>query len=173
MTNEEMHIRLDLLAKIDSESIWTADLVLQIHNIFRNKKADYIFCSRTLQVEDDYRDVGYYKSSFKKDQERVTKAFKSLDTLNSSSFCIPHLPLSVLLNATCNPKCVAIVLVDNQILQSESLKTKGNYVGHYVILCGISRENDDVEQSYLLDGLSKSEREEYCLVLSNVSYHTL
>jgi hypothetical protein len=180
LLGEEFEQRQCLLRMIGSESIWTADLVLQIHQLFRIGKpqqqhAHYLFCSKTLQVEQDHQTVGYYRAAFGKDQSRVTDTFYELEHLGASMLCLPHLPLQNVVRAVCHMNCIAIVLVDNSVLlhskQSFSLDNDDDrYVGHYVILCGISRQKEDLKKAYsdasvLVEGAT--EEEDYCLVLCN------
>jgi hypothetical protein len=63
---------------------------------------------------------------------------------------------------------VAIVLVDNFVLKCKEKKNDGEdrYIGHYVILCGISRQKEHIEAADELEGMSGIE-EDYCLVLCN------
>jgi hypothetical protein len=75
--------------------------------------------------------------------------------------------------------CIAIVLVDNSVLlhskQNNFAVDNNNddrYVGHYVILCGISRQKEDLEKAFCSDATlvvegASQEEEDYCLVLCN------
>jgi hypothetical protein len=172
MIPEEKLKRQELLQCIGSESIWTADIVLQLQSLLQNENADYIFCSKNLTVDDDHRDVGYYRASFGRDKHRVQNAFSQLEKCSTNLFSTSCLPLPIVMNAVCNPNCVAIVLLDNHTLYAKKTDNnrKDEYVGHYVVLCGISREREHIAAAEQQDGSSGEEEKEYCLVLLNVSY---
>ena len=97
-----------------------------------------------------------------------------------SLFCVQHLPLHLVVNAVCDDNCIALVLIDNSILLHYGNKTHYNghddngddnnggdnnkttsndisnrrYVGHYVLLCGISKKKEhlDIAKSLFDDG---------------------
>eukprot|EP00980_Cylindrotheca_fusiformis_P010543 scaffold2334_cov118-Cylindrotheca_fusiformis.AAC.15 len=169
MTPEEMSKRQALLQHINSESIWTADIVLQLQGLLEN--AEYVFCSKHLAVNDSYKDLGYYRTSFGADKLRVETAFTKLETSSKNLFSVECLPLELVLNAVCNPNCIAIVLLDNHVLYDNETdsEVQDNYTGHYVILCGISRASADIASAQFQD-CSSGKEEEYCLVLCNVSF---
>ena len=172
MTPEEVSFREILLEDIGS-SIWTADIVLQIHKWLHNNqhttKAKYLFSSKRLSVARGYEELSYYKQAFASDEERVNKVFAELKRLQSSSlFRVERLPIPMIVNAICHSNCIALVLLDNSILNIEtSDNNKSNqYVGHYVLLCGISRKQEHLDFANSWGGTFC---EDYCLVFMNVS----
>lgn len=174
MLPHEKRKRQGLMQDIDSESIWTADIVLQLDFLLETHKADYVFCTKTFAVDDAYIDVGYYRASFGVDKKRVEIAFSQLLAQRGKNlFSTSHLPLTLVLNAVCSPNCIAIVLLDNHILYAKDTDMNGEdqYSGHYVILSGISRATEDIATAHIQDGSSGQDKEDFCVVLANVSYH--
>lgn len=170
LLEEEREQRKILLENIHSESIWTADLVLQIHKLFQNEEAcsyRYLFSSKvTEEVDSDYKDVGYYSAAFGSDQIRVNNIFHELKRLEASTLCTPRLPLRCVINAVGLNNCVAIVLIDNTVLKSREIINDGvdRYTGHYVILCGTSKEKEHLRAAHEFEG-APGRGEDYCLVL--------
>jgi hypothetical protein len=129
LLRHETEERDAILKRIGATSIWTAELVLELHKfiILPNKNAaagDYLFCSKTLQVEMEHRDVGYYQSEFGTDQARVTGVFETLrEQLRAPMMCLQELPLHHVLRAVSHPDCVAMVLVDNSVLTNTNTNT--------------------------------------------------
>jgi hypothetical protein len=197
---EEVQERQELLQAMGGgESIWTADLVLQIHKRLLTVHCHYLYCSTSMQVTEDYQNLGYYRDSFRNDQSRVAKTFDELKGLRASSLLCSSpqqqqkqpLSLPCVIHAVCHPDCVAMVLLDNYVLLHSTTKQDGtsttnggdeeeeedNYTGHYVLLCGISRDQRHVQSAYkyddddddgaALEGLGDEVEEDYCLVLCN------
>jgi len=155
--------------------------------------ASLLFCSTKMSVNDSYNDYEYYRKAFGNDEKRVHCQFHyaknnglpmfqhlsgaPVSTTNDSGNS-EHLDLNNVLSMIIRDNCVAIVLIDNNVLFPgngcngvEDMKSKkhktssgknvsneycaaGNqshegglsYVGHYVILCGISRDPNDIAQ---------------------------
>jgi hypothetical protein len=197
---EEVQERQELLQAMGGgESIWTADLVLQIHKRLWTVHCHYLYCSTSMQVTEDYQNLGYYRDSFRNDQSRVAKTFDELKGLRASTLLCSSLQkelqqpqqkqplsLSCVIHAVCHPDCIAMVLLDNYVLLHSTTKEdvtsttnmgeeeeEDNYTGHYVLLCGISRNQRDLQSAYKYDdaaalkGLDDGVGEDYCLVLCN------
>ena len=195
----EIEERDAVIDRIGATSIWTAELVWELHQHIlphlQNQKHQYLFCSRTFQVENDHKDIGYYQSQFTTDQARVSNVFQKLkqnQKASSSMMCLPHgIPLEHVVQATNHPCCVAIVLIDNSILIGPSSQltsddnSSGNnndqYQGHYVILCGTSRCPTHIESArkYCVseeftnnEDVTNDGTHDYCLVVCNPNRYT-
>ncbi|CAJ1928200.1 unnamed protein product [Cylindrotheca closterium] len=159
MVPEDEKLRETLIGNIGAKSIWTADLVLELHKLLgQGSSADYIFCSKNMGVDESYKDFGYYRDNFARDQERVNDAFVELQTCSTSCFSTSHLPLPLVMNAVSHPNCIAIALVDNTKLHGFDWS---EYLGHYVIICGCSSDPSH------LDLTTNVQNEDRCLVLKN------
>jgi hypothetical protein len=211
LSTQEREERARFLEIIQTESVWTADLVLLIDQLFKQwsdknqsfedeeqrPQHGYLFCSKTLAVDVGFRDFSYYQAAFLQDQVRVTEKFQELGRLGSNTLRLDHLPLNAVINVVANRNCVAIVLMDNSTLFRTSSSHDNNlsrlggvfaalglqspqketFAGHYVVLCGISTNPDDVQmaqsvdrETYINGGCKDSKDKDskddsYCLVL--------
>jgi len=176
MSDEEWEQYDSLRNSIQTQSVWTADLVLQLQTLLPSYECRYLFCSKTFQVEQAHRDVHYYQDTFHDDEMRVTYIFRKLSQESENSMlCVPGgMKLELILCATRHPTCIAMVLVDNNLLQRkewEGHSTTTNYIGHYVILCGISHDPDHIATARDLDGYHSDDASlngqdnSFCLVL--------
>jgi len=171
LSPEEDVLRTAILNQIASPSIWTADLVWQLHRLLTNNDDDccyhdygvpklsarFLFCSQTMQVVTEHSSMDYYEENFDQDHIRVTRLFDQLqDETPSALHSLPKLFFSWVLAAVQNPNCIAMVLVDNSLLCKEVSRA---YAGHYVLLCGTSCEEEHIERS--------GTEESYCLMLCN------
>ena len=191
------HLRLEkkwLIEYVATESIWTIDLVMLLQHIIsdgissRNEegkhssttinhkqyKFSYLFCSTKFGVDKTYNNIGYYKDAFTLDEIRVNNLFEiaekqDLPLLETST---TNLTLHVLANIVSRKGVVAIVLLDNRILKNLSIEAS-TYCGHYVILCGISRDENDIKCAQVNAALSvekevqNDDRFDFCLVVKN------
>lgn len=173
LTEEEGRQYRALRSAIRSESIWTADLVLQLRSLLENYDSQYLFCSKSFKVDKTYSDVKYYQETFQSDEDRVTKIFLRLEIESSDNmYCAPGgLDLEIILNAVSHPSLIAVVLIDNSILGRKGPLEDGaavHYVGHYVILCGVSNDPIHVQQARTREGQSELTTNEVdctCIVL--------
>lgn len=185
MSDVEAQKYRSLRNAINTESIWTADLVFQLDSLFHESSVRYLFCSKTFQVQKDYKDVGYYQAAFRTDEQRVTSIFDKLKSnLCDCMHCVPNgIPLHVVLNTVSHSNCIAIVLIDNAILRrkqplASSCRHETFYVGHYVILCGVSRHPDHLisarELEACVDGTTIENEGEstFCIVLCDPGQHS-
>jgi hypothetical protein len=175
LTFAEMEERTCMLEEIGTHSVWTADLVLFMDKLVRDQQhgCRYLFCSKTLDVDHGHSDIGYYRAAFDDDRVRVTTKFARLKRIGSATLCISDLPTERVLDIVSQETCVAIVLIDHYILLSSKAventgghAKKDTYIGHYVILCGISRRAEDIQIAQSMDGHSDG-KETCCLVLMN------
>jgi hypothetical protein len=175
LTFAEMEERTCILEEIGTHSVWTADLVLLMDQLVRKQPHEcrYLFCSKTLDVDHGHSDIGYYRAAFDDDRVRVTTKFERLKRLGSATLCISNFPIQRVLGIVSQETCVAIVLIDHSILRSskavantDAHATKDSYIGHYVILCGISKRVEDIQIAESLDAHSNG-KETFCLVLMN------
>lgn len=176
-TDEELIVRQALHHSIGTESIWTADLIQQLDTMPRRERDEvrYLFCSTTFEVDQNYSEFGYYEAAFGSDEARVAKIFESLRSGPRSEqlVCRPEgLTLEFVLDLVSHEDCVAIVLVDNAVLQQSYLDKNGStcYVGHYLLLCGVSRDPNHVQAANSLDGRYGT-RDGFCLVVCNPGQH--
>ena len=185
LTAAEAQERAQMLRMVGSTSIWTADLVLLIHQLFLQDTNDqqeqqkpnrpqhhrYLFCSKMLEVDVGHRDLSYYKAAFSNDEVRVSEKFAELGRLNASMLRMTNLPLGWVLNVVDNNNCVAIVLVDTSTMFARSSRhnhgEKQDFCGHYVVLCGITYDETKVSiaQSYDSEnnGGETTNNENFCL----------
>jgi hypothetical protein len=199
--SEEEHIeRQVLLEKAATCSIWTSDLVLlledlvQTHHPFR-----YLYCSNTFQVNESFQDMSYYHSAFDHDRIRVQHRFDTIHTqglpiLECHGLSMRRLQHLLMRYAG---NIMAIVLIDNALLKQASSspcttpllssstsypsimteKSMHEYVGHYLVLAGISYDPDHVALAHAHDvaisscndtnGNDSAESEDYCWVVHN------
>lgn len=174
-----------LIEHIATESIWTIDLVMLLQHIISKETEEnsstneqytfsYLFCSTKFGVDKTYNNIGYYKDAFTSDEIRVNKLFEiaekqDLPLLETST----NLTLQVLVNVVSRKGVVAIVLLDNRILKNDCNEVS-TYCGHYVVLCGISRDEKDIRSAAQLKASVKEEEVQnddllydFCLVLKN------
>lgn len=174
LSTDEIQERQYLLDAVGTQSIWTPDLVLQLDVLLKQEgRGRYLFCSKTFEVVKDYQQVGYYRAAFGSDEERVTRIFEQFATSDIKSHMVrmeQGVPLPQILDAVCHPNCIALVLVDNAILSNSGKDSKGetSYIGHYVILCGISQNEEEINMARSLD---KAEEATFCLVISNPAFY--
>ena len=186
--------REELLEAVGTQSVWTVDLVVQIHhflecavydrkesldlrNSITKENADdtlgnrapiapatFLFCTTTLEVNEALQDYSYYEKAFDQDRVRVEKLFDFIRKENIPVLRVPTkfacsrdtgpggLPLEHVIHLVQKENCIAIALVDNSILLrgmygegcegTEALPANESYVGHYVLIVGVCREDD-------------------------------
>ena len=140
----------------------------------------YVFCSTKFGVDESYIKFGYYEEAYANDFKRVERLFSIALQESMPILQIPYLSLELLVSIVSRKGCVAIVLVDNAILlgrgascnsEDGDLRTteaSNTYSGHYVVLCGISYDSNDISYTQSNDGLDYSCcGEEFCMVLNN------
>jgi hypothetical protein len=179
-----------MLDKLQTQSIWTIDLVMLLESIFNDapprlkfpkrhllngSNVKYLYCSNYLGVDETYKGLTYYRNAFGKDEKRVSKLFSiarnnSIPMLNISEICIDFV-----VDIVSKRNCLAIVLLDYSILGNKNAHfeddMKGNteststeFSGHYVILSGISTNENDIAEAKKFGQVKDSS---YCMVISN------
>ncbi|KAL9188363.1 hypothetical protein ACHAXT_006741 [Thalassiosira profunda] len=180
---------------VATRSIWTIDLVILLAYIIRGRggfniecvlgcqesschhqkdcfsfeklsSVSYLYCSTTFEVNDSYNTMNYYKDAFASDEKRVKKLFEIASKRKVPLLKTPRISLETLVDIVSREGVVAVVLVDNRILRNEA---SDSYSGHYVILCGISYDENDIEYANM-DSSAEEKRldsNNYCMVLKN------
>lgn len=118
---------------IGTQSVWTVDLV---HCLAKTWKLSLLYCSTNIGVNPDLQQLEYYRSAFGSDSVRVRQRFASLSQdalLETHSLTVSDIVALVSLR-----NVVAIALVDNTTFKY----AEGPYVGHYVLLVGVSNQNE-------------------------------
>jgi hypothetical protein len=185
-----------MLEQLQTQSVWTVDIVLLLDRLIRSQirsqeqqqqSASYLFCSKTLGVNETLQDVRYYRAAFGVDQGRVQDLFGEIERRNLPVLQVASLQLEQIVAVIQLPDSIAIALVDNFVLLGGSNKappivrqsaeddasfsrndpdgddTSGvldTYAGHYIILQGTSCEPNHLLQAGVVD-------DEYCFVVQN------
>jgi len=161
----------ELMRKIiGTDSVWTIDLVLLLQTIFCGRTDSgvdidtpppitYLFCSKLLQFNETYNRFQYYRHAFSADQSRVPDLFARAREARWPMLQTSHLDLHVVVDIVSRQDSVAIALVDCRILNRsvesdanissvDSLLGSSSYSGHYILLCGISTNPDNIRQAH-------------------------
>lgn len=142
LTHRELLERSWMIDSVDTESVWTIDLVILLEHILGREtreglefpggnlgdwsgvSASYLFCSTKLGVDESYNRLGYYKHAFQNDEVRVTNRFQLAKELGLPTLCVTRLDLSAVVDVVSRPNCIAIVLVDNVVLLNPQADSK-------------------------------------------------
>ena len=168
LSSSEMLERNAILQFLETQSIWTIDLVMLLEKIrcpsccedddnsaaipdfFPNDVVDsfsYLFCSNKLGVAEDYRNFHFYEQSFQQDSIRVTRYFEHAIQLKLPVLQVRQLSFERIIQCVSkHPHVIALFLVDNRVLRHGN-EIHGPYSGHYVLLCGISYDPTHVSQA--------------------------
>jgi hypothetical protein len=172
---------------VGTESIWTIDLVsllnYTINAIDQNAtRLSYAFCSTKFGVRQSHSDIDYYSAAFEQDIQRVERLFSSAAENKIPMLKVSHLSLKVLMNFVSRKGCIAIVLIDNRVILNQTLEgeeqctgavERNAYSGHYVIICGVSYNNDDLiyaktqYTNHSSDAMKNLQISEFCFVVKN------
>ena len=189
----EVMERSALLNKVDTKSIWTVDLLWLLENVLsrdekepndnnqkqsqpNHRNTTYLFCSEVLGVNSSHGTTGYYEKAFSADSHRVMKLSEEMVSLNLPLLCPYHLEFDYLLEMISYDHCIAVVLVDNYVLKKldeddENDNKDDTYLGHYLIVCGISRDPDHLVSAYshqeIEDFNADDSGDLFCLVVVN------
>lgn len=172
-----------MLQLIGTESIWTVDLVWILQSLSDKYpgKFSYLFCTKELTVNDNLSQFHYYKDAFAQDRPRILNRFTMIAQRNLPTFQCNSLKLDDMIYCIQNTNCIAMVLVDNQILTGNNAPGE-SYTGHYILLLGISKQPECIRLAMNNDPVSTSHHStngnNICLVLGNpadesASYITL
>lgn len=182
--------RARLLSLVGTKSIWSIDLVCILQEVTASSpnssclELNYLFCSKTLSVNESLSGFRYYQAAFARDRIRVRDRFGKARELQLPMLQTSRgLELPILVDCLRRRNCIAIALVDNHILRNpgcsndETTKTTAAaYTGHYIVLVGISDDSDHVRQAV---GDDATTVHDYCLVAHNpgvddrISYYTV
>ena len=189
MNSDEVKQRSAFLESIGSQSIWTADLIVLLEELSTREyhpqsssspstisSMRYLFCSKTLTVDQHHSDLDYYRAAFVDDSARVSNKFQQLKA-NGAPMCKIAKKLSIhrVVELIQRPNCVAIALVDNSILccppKEETTRSDRKqslpYMGHYILLCGVSDNADHIRQATSYVGRDETIELSSCLVALN------
>ena len=136
------------------------------------RKASYLFCSTQFEVDESYNTFGYYKDKFSDDEIRVKKMFNVAREKNLPLLQTRHISLGSLVDIVCRKDIVAIALVDNRILLNNPFHAdteNQSYSGHYVVLCGVSHDEDELEYARmrLTEEDRASDNYDYVMIVKN------
>lgn len=127
----------------------------------------YLFCSTKLGVDESYNNLEYYKDAFSKDEKRVNNLLDIAQKQKLPLLETSNISFEVLVDVISKEGVVAIVLVDNRILKYSTIHTS-SYSGHYVVLCGISRDENDINYAQMQSPEENDNaRRDFCMVLKN------
>ncbi len=121
-----------MIEQLQTQSIWTIDLVMLLETIFNEApprlklpkrklqngfEVQYLYCSNNLGVDKTYQSFKYYSHAFSNDEKRVNKLF----TLAHKNNNIPMLKVSwihidFVIEIISRDNCIAIVLLDYSVL---------------------------------------------------------
>jgi hypothetical protein len=145
-----------ILETAGTESVWSIDLV-SILEKYRKKNQDvvdftYLFSSKTLEVDQEHKDLKFYEKAFGDDEARVSKLFARAQRKQWNLIVQHQLRLDQVLELVCRPDCIAIALVDNNTILAAQKRKKGEsekkkktnlpFAGHYIVLSGLSRNGE-------------------------------
>lgn len=172
-----------MLEQAATDSIWTADLIVILQEFWQRSGGNfsYLFCSRTLAVNEGLQDVRYYAATFAEDRVRVASRLQLIHKHGWPALPISHLSVDIVVHCIQRHDCIAIALVDNHALCPTDAATKTNdtYVGHYIVLAGVSNDPDHIHQAVLWDtstaaaaaaaaaAATEGYDHSYCLVMHN------
>ena len=130
--------RKTILSDVGTESIWTSDLMMQLHSWKTNHKANnhwwsfvpwfeesriskftFVLASKQIMGADEsYRDFQYYKNAFEDDRSRVSSTFRDLlqKQVPMLQTAAKGLAMSTVIEIIEQEDCLAIILLDNNIL---------------------------------------------------------
>jgi hypothetical protein len=171
---------------VATKSIWTIDLVLMLQHILtcsrlnpgdedrstlqeRPPKFSYLFCSTKFGVDESYSDLGYYKDAFRSDELRVKNLFRIARKRKLPLLQVSRISLQALVDVVSKQGVVALALLDNRVLRSNATHITSSYSGHYVIVCGISRDENDINYARMnsLDENERKNSHDFCVTIKN------
>ena len=178
--------RAYLLNQVATQSIWTVDLIMLLEGLLKDNSittaevlnhntTSYLFCSQVWGVNTEHSTTGYYEQAFVADSARVNKLCEEMNRLNLPILCPYQLEFQQMINLISNRHCIAILLVDNHVLMQEAMATEDSvngeqdtYMGHYVVVCGISTNPDHLVESYAMEEIAMQEpTDPYCIAVAN------
>ena len=131
--------RMRMFKFVGTQSVWSIDLVHLLETYAkRSSSFTYLFCSKTLQVDQAHSQLSFYQKAFHSDQIRVTRLF---ERAHNQGWNLLQLDLTLMqvLELVRRPDCIAIALVDHATLLQRMHITQ--YSGHFIVLSGIRNED--------------------------------
>ena len=144
---------------------------------YNSAHVSFVLCSENLGVTDSYSACEYYRDHFNEDVIRVGtllerahewgwNLFQSINpTVSDISSSVHHkkvcFDMSTLFHFIARSDCVAIALVDQSLwtpicstytencheASGTSSKIHPLFIGHYILICGISCDNEDLQKA--------------------------
>ena len=178
---EQKEQRKWMMDFVKAKSLWTIDLVmllqhmLEIHSNKVTSSSSYLFCSNHFGIDESYNTFDYYKDAFSEDEIRVKSLFDKAKQNNLPLMQVSHMSLNILIELVSRDNVVAIVLLDNAIFNNTATgettfdvdRSDESYSGHYVVLCGVSRDQNDINIANINSIRDDSETHNYCFVIKN------
>lgn len=183
-------LRASILEMIATESIWTVDLLFILQAWQENCQSScssmgsfsFMFSTLSMLANEAWRHVQYYSNSFEPDRDRVShrlEAIRPQNVLQSST----NFPLALVAECIQNRNCVAIALIDTPRKDEargnseEPPVLAASYVGHFILLTGISYDSNHLKQARQLsrDAVgceNTNDNAPYCFVVYNPGYDT-
>lgn len=162
-------VRNALLSVIDTQSIWTIDLVYALDQIYQQTSArlvkfEFNFFSNMLEANTEWAGFAYYETAFDEDQRRTAQRFRSMQLGKNKQrvhLLKAETSLDWIVESIQIPNSVAILLIDKSVLQGAAegeesttmeQSSASNYAGHYVIVTGVaSVQESDQANNHLND----------------------
>ena len=169
--------RMSLLNLVDTQSVWTIDLVYALHNLEQRRDGttapfDFTFCSAIFEANAEWKDYSYYSEAFDRDQKRTQERLRRIQIERPS--CLQHQketpPINWVIEQIRDACTMAIVLIDNATLAScmESQSSCRQYAGHYLLLTGACTKHSlDNQDDDAKDPSSLGDNEDVCLTVFN------
>lgn len=152
--------RMRMFKFVGTESVWSIDLVHLLETYGRRSSPfTYLFCSKTLQVDQAHSELSFYQKAFHSDQIRVTRLFQQAHNQGWKLLQL-DLTLTKVLELIRRPDCIAIALVDHATLLQRNHVTQ--YSGHFIVLSGI-RDKDGLLQIHNPTSLNHADWISPCL----------
>ena len=166
---------------VKAKSLWTIDLVILLQNMRNNLNCStttYLFCSNQFGINESYTNFHYYKDAFSNDEVRVKRLFNMAYQLNLPLLQVGRMSMNIFIELVSRENIVAIVLLDNSIYNQQhssssciepTTKSSGqsdSYSGHYVVVCGVSRDESDIAIANV-NSQNGADGYNYCLVIKN------
>ena len=140
--------RMSLLELIDTQSIWTIDLVYALHKMERGgitTPFDFLFCSTIFEANAEWKDYSYYSQNFDRDRRRTHERLLRIQKERPS--CLQHRKelqsITWVIERIRDASTMAILLIDNTTLASSmgSEPPSREYAGHYLLVTGVCKKH--------------------------------
>lgn len=166
--DEQEEQRRWMIEFVKAKSLWSIDLISLLQYIIQHddlnnlNTSNYLFCSNRFGAHEEYHNLDYYRDAFTEDERRVKDLFDVAEQQNLPLMQISHMSLNTLIDIVSRENVIAIALLDNSIFCDEDQ----SYSGHYVVLCGISKDKNNINMANM-----NSQQEDgtynYCLVVKD------